>query len=44
MTASDIVTADVKVAAPKIEITNVEFSAIPPSLMDSMRGEIAKAR
>ena len=44
MTASDIVTVDVIVAAPKIEITNVEFSAISPSLTHSMRGETAKAR
>ena len=28
MTASDIVTVTVKVAAPKIEITNVEFSVV----------------
>jgi len=28
MTASDIVTVDVKIAAPKIEITNVEFSVV----------------
>jgi len=31
MTASDIVTVDVKIAAPKIEITNVEFTAVSPS-------------
>ena len=34
MTASGIVTVTVKVAAPKIEITNVEFTAVsssPPS-------------
>jgi len=28
MTASDIVTVDVKVVAPKIEIINVEFSVV----------------
>jgi len=28
MTASDIVTVTVRVTAPKIEITNVEFSAV----------------
>jgi len=28
MTASDIVTVDVKVVAPKVEITNVEFSVV----------------
>ena len=44
MTSSDIVTVTVKIAAPKIEIVNVEFSAISPSLTHSMRGEIAKAR
>jgi len=44
MTASDIVTVTVKTAAPKIEIVNVEFSAISSSLTHSMRGETAKAR
>jgi len=44
MTASDIVTVEVKVAAPKIEITNVRFSTIPSSLTHSMREELAKAR
>ena len=31
MTSSDIVTVTVEIAAPKIEITNVEFTAISPS-------------
>jgi len=31
MTSSDIVTATVKIAAPKIEIVNVEFTAVSPS-------------
>jgi len=42
MTASDIVTVDVEAAAPKIEITNVEFTVInstpsPSSLPQYMR-------
>jgi len=35
MTASDIVTVTVKVAALKIEITNVEFSAVSPTTSPS---------
>ena len=31
MTASDVVTVTVRVTAPKIEITNVEFTAVSPS-------------
>jgi len=31
MTASDIVTVTVKIAAPKIEIVNVELTAVSPS-------------
>ena len=32
MTASGIVTVTVRVTAPKIEIANVEFTAVSPSL------------
>jgi len=45
MTASDIVTIDVKVAAPEIEITNVEFSVVSSETQGakrSMRREIVK--
>jgi len=42
MTASDIVTVDVKVVAPKVEITNVEFSVAGSEGLHSMRGEIAE--
>jgi len=31
MTASDVVMVTVRVTAPKIEITNVEFTAVSPS-------------
>ena len=46
MTSSEIVTVTVKVAAPKIEITNVEFRAAGSEMgraEHSMRGEIAEA-
>ena len=45
MTASDIVTVDVRVAAPEIEITNVKFSAVGSEAQEakhSMRREIAE--
>jgi len=42
MTASDIVTADVKVVAPKIEIINVEFSVTGSEGLHSMREEITE--
>jgi len=38
MTASDVVTVIVRVAAPKIEITNVEFRAIPAASITEVRG------
>ena len=44
MTASDIVAVDVKVAAPKIEITNVEFSAVSPSLSHSAQSRVVKVK
>jgi len=39
MTASDIVPVTVKIAAPKIEITNVKFTAISPSSSPSAMQE-----
>lgn len=42
MTASDIVTVTVRVAAPKIEIANVEFSAVGSEAGRSMHEEIAE--
>mgnify|MGYP000150215875 FL=1 len=42
MTASGIVTVTVKVAAPKIEITNVEFRAIDSEAGRSMYEEVAE--
>jgi len=44
MTASDIVTVTVKVAAPKIEITNVEFSAVSPSLSHSVQSRVVEVK
>lgn len=42
MTASDVVTVTVKIVAPKIEITNVGFSAAGSEAKYSMRREIAE--
>jgi len=45
MTASDIVTVDVKVVAPKVEIINVEFSVVGSETQGAklgMRREIAE--
>ena len=37
MTASGIVTVTVRVTVPRVEITNVEFSAIPPTSITEVR-------
>jgi len=42
MTASDLVTVDVKVLAPRIEITNVEFSVVDSEGLYGVRGGIAE--
>jgi len=44
MTASDIVSVTVKIAAPKIEIVDVKFSAVSPGLSHSMREGVVKAK
>jgi len=44
MTASDIVPVTVKIAAPKIEITNVEFSAVSPTISSSQYVQAAERR
>ena len=42
MTASDGVTVTVRGVAPKVEITNVEFTAIGSKVQRSKRREVVK--